>query len=59
MTWILFIIVASYQGQAVTTAEFSNHNACENAAKNISAIFNKNYSDFDAICVQKGTGETK
>lgn len=59
MTWILFIIVASYQGPAVTTAEFSNHNACENAAKNISAIFNKKYSRFDAICIQKGTGETK
>lgn len=58
MTWILFIIVASYQGPA-TTAEFSNLNACENAAKNISAIFNKNYSGFDAICVQKDTGETK
>lgn len=41
MTWILFIIVASYQGPAVTTAEFSNHDACEKAAKNISAIFNK------------------
>lgn len=42
MTWILFIIVASYQGPAATTAEFSNHDACEKAAKNISAIFNKN-----------------
>lgn len=59
MTWILFIIVASYQGPAVTTAEFSNHNACEKAAKNISEIFNKNYSGFDTICVQKATGETK
>lgn len=59
MTWVLFIIVATHQGPAVTTAEFSNHNACENAAKNISAIFNKNYRVFDAVCVQKGTGETK
>lgn len=59
MTWILFIIVASYQGPAVTAAEFSNYDACEKAAKNISAIFNKNYSAFDAICVQKDTGETK
>nr|DAK90736.1 MAG TPA: hypothetical protein [Caudoviricetes sp.] len=59
MTWILFIIVASYQGPAVATAEFSNYDACEKAAKNISAIFNKNYIGFDAICVQKGTGETK
>ncbi|HGV0794595.1 TPA: hypothetical protein ACNBW6_003815 [Escherichia coli] len=59
MTWILFIIVASYQGPAVTTAEFSNHDACEKAAENISAIFNKNYSGFDAICIQKATGETK
>ena len=59
MTWILFIIVASYQGPAVTTAEFSNYDACEKAAKNISAIFNKHYSGFDAICVQKSTGEKK
>lgn len=59
MTWILFIIVATYQGPAVATAEFSNHDACEKAAKNISAIFNKNYSGFDTICVQKATGERK
>ena len=59
MTWILFIIVASYQGPAITTAEFSTQNACETAAKSISAILNKDYSGFDAICVYKATGEPK
>ncbi len=54
MSYILIIVFLSHYGNATSTAEFSTHKACTDAAKQVAAATSATTGSLRMVCAPKG-----
>ena len=61
MSWVLFIVIVTFNGAATTSQEFSTPAACDSAAENVRNELKAplNEDNYRVFCLSKATGDAK